>query len=862
MIKHYLVPSNYRCICNIKIIAILLLVIYPFDSLASHRIIDLDIIEIIEDTTSNTFNSEFNSTHDRYWLGGDYWANPLEDWRIKDGRLETTSTGSNRNVHLLTHLLGTARGSFTMSVELGALEVGEMGSAGFMVGVREPEINDHRSNVFYGEGLGAYIKVNGDLILAGNQKEMLTRPPLENLKLILSGEPVMHTYKLSLRVIDLQTGTELDRIEVDEIQGDQLVGNIALVNNHNSEGSRFWFKNWKISGSKIASFPARKFGPILWSMYSLNDTRQEDGYVLKISAQFPPLGDKDSHSVILQIKREDIWETVGQEKIDSDARNAMFRIPHWTADADIPYRLLYETEDKNGKIVNDEWTGIIQKDPRNSDEITIASLNCQHYNGFPYQPIVDNIKEINPDLLTFHGDQLYESNGGYGVIRDVAEQGFERATLNYLRKFYMFGWAFRDVMHSRPTIVMTDDHDVFQGNIWGEGGEAAISTDASTSSGYIMPPDWVNIVHRTQTGHNPDPYDPKPIKQNIKPWYAEMVYGGISFAVISERMFKSGPSTVNMREGRADLIETPDFDPELLDKQELSLLGERQSIFLENWIEDWSGAEMKIVLGQTPYANLNTHSGPNGERLYADLDSNGWPQTPRNNALRIFRKGFVFHLNGDQHLPTVTHYGIDKPRDAGWGFCPPGVSVGWPRWWMADQVGFDVQNRPEHGLPNTGQYIGPFGHPNYLYSVGNPITLDGVNRYVRAHNKSSGFGVVRVNTHERTIRMEAYRFLAKIGNEAIDNQFPGWPVTITQLDNYGKNRIGYLQEVSHPDSNQPVVKVFDSETDRLIYALRAPTNTFRPFVFDQGIYRVEIGDPEDVDSIEIYDNLNIINRTY
>src|SRR3546814_9903580 len=60
---------------------------------------------------------------------------------------------------------------------------------------------------------------------------------------------------------------------------------------------------------------------------------------------------------------------------------------------------------------------------------------------------------------------IYEGNGGYPIKR-TPEQ---RAILSYLGKWYMFGWAFGDVMRSRPTICTPDDHDVFQGNLWGEG---------------------------------------------------------------------------------------------------------------------------------------------------------------------------------------------------------------------------------------------------------------------------------------------------------------------------------------------------------------------------------------------------------
>ena len=89
------------------------------------------------------------------------------------------------------------------------------------------------------------------------------------------------------------------------------------------------------------------------------------------------------------------------------------------------------------------------------------------------------------------GDQLYENHGGYGLIREPAGP----AILNYLRKYYMFGWAFREAMRDRPTLCIPDDHDVFQGNIWGESGKP-MDTGRGTSSlgGYREPARMVNVV--------------------------------------------------------------------------------------------------------------------------------------------------------------------------------------------------------------------------------------------------------------------------------------------------------------------------------------------------------------------------------
>ena len=34
------------------------------------------------------FASQWLKTPDRVWLGAEYWANPLQDWRVAGGRIE------------------------------------------------------------------------------------------------------------------------------------------------------------------------------------------------------------------------------------------------------------------------------------------------------------------------------------------------------------------------------------------------------------------------------------------------------------------------------------------------------------------------------------------------------------------------------------------------------------------------------------------------------------------------------------------------------------------------------------------------------------------------------------------------------
>ncbi|MEZ5366331.1 MAG: hypothetical protein R2748_29340 [Bryobacterales bacterium] len=103
-------------------------------------------------------------------------------------------------------------------------------------------------------------------------------------------------------------------------------------------------------------------------------------------------------------------------------------------------------------------------------------FSCDHGECFPQQRMVRNIQIQDPDVVFFAGDQIYEGYGGFGVARDKPS---EEAMLDYLRKYWQFGWTWRSILKDRPSVVIPDDHDVFQGNIWGQAGRPLPKKEAS-----------------------------------------------------------------------------------------------------------------------------------------------------------------------------------------------------------------------------------------------------------------------------------------------------------------------------------------------------------------------------------------------
>ncbi|MGE9267135.1 MAG: alkaline phosphatase D family protein [Verrucomicrobiales bacterium] len=733
-------------------------------------------------------------TPDRVFLGGEFWANPMEDWKLAGGWATCQTSAAKRNLHSLTHQITKNAGTLEMSVRLRLPEnAGPKTSGGFRIGVRS-ELDEVKSNAFAHNGVNFGLR--GDQIFSSHTQKALSRKPKgREVLLTLSGVTQGGQFIATVRAHE-PDGTLLGEVS-HPVQPQYLKGNIALVSQFDGKGNRpgkadtggCAFTDWQVGGSLIENRPSQKFGPLLWSMYALSNSRSAEGHVLKLSALTGPLRSDEPQEIELwtQPGGQGEWQKTATATLDTDAWIAIFRLPNWDASKETPYELRYHEKLSDGSVKSDTWSGLIKAEPKDR-ALRFGALTCQNDYAFPYAPVAENLLRLDPDMLYFSGDQLYEAHGGFGIIRDPADP----AILNYLRKFYQFGWSFREAMKDRPTLCLPDDHDVFQGNYWGEGGAAmkVKKGGASSEGGYIQPVKMVNVVHKTNVGHHPDPYDATAVKQGMSVYYGDLVWGGVSFAILSDRQFKSGPEHVDTGGGRADHVADPDFDTSVLDKDGLVLLGERQEKFLAEWSNDWREATMKVVLSQTVFANVATHHGGPDGFLKADLDSGGWPQTPRDRAIDLIRASKALHINGDQHLTTLVQYGVKAQRDSNWSFCSPAIAVGYPRWWRPDDMGMDHQNRPAHGHENTGEFIDGLGNKAYVYAVGNPIVPKASHRYQKAHEKGSGFGLVTIDPRKKTYHIESFRFLIDATDGKADNQFPGWPVTLHQDENAGQNRLG------------------------------------------------------------------------
>ena len=106
-----------------------------------------------------------------------------------------------------------------------------------------------------------------------------------------------------------------------------------------------------------------------------------------------------------------------------------------------------------------------------------------------------------------------------------------------------------------------------------------------------------------------------------------------------------------------------------------------------------------------------------------------------------------------------------------------------------------------------------------------------------------GFGVVRFDKTKRKITMECWPRMTDPTNPQ-SRQYEGWPRTIRQIDNYGRQATAWLPEIQVRGINNPVVRIIDEKSGELLYTIRVSGTSFRPKVFRKGLYTIQIGETE------------------
>jgi hypothetical protein len=711
------------------------------------------ILTLILSLTSPLGAAQFRSDWQgsRPWVGPEYWASPLYDWQTVDGAVVALAA-KDRLLHLLSHHpLAPEKGfqmHVTVEIPTDNQKPGPAGlRAGMAVGVKGLMDDPRHIAVWPMQRIDAVIRADGHLALGRDALSEQKLPGTGAVDLVL-------TYANRELLLTGSRDGKSASVRM-PAQPDDLTGNLCLVTsgpakpNDKHPATRVRFENWHAQGEAIAGTGVEPFGPILWTQYT------REGNLVKCSVQMAPMGDADAKEVKLDLKQAGEWRETGSAAIDPLARTAVLKLDVPAGAAE--YRVRYPW--KGGDAA---WSGTFAADPAGSGRpMKIAVFSCDNGYAFPLPTLTRNVAIQNPDMLFFAGDQIYESYGGFGIVRTPVD----KAMLDYLRKFYQFGWTWRDLLKDKPSIILPDDHDVFQGNLWGSGGRHSKFQDAG---GYMMPVPWVKAVERTQTAHLPDPVDPTPLNSGIGVYFTKMTWGGVPMAIIEDRKWKSGPNSVLPKGAK-----NAKLGAEAVDPPAASLLGERQERFLNGWAAATRDEPLRLVLSQTIFCKGHTHTGPTLKKNHFDWDSNGWPRSGRQRALQPLKGNRTLMLHGDQHLGLLVRHGVADWADGPWAFMVPGTANGWPRaWW------------PDDGRI-TGDFTDPFGNKFSVLAAANPEKGSNTLKPRRtdppevvAHRKGSGHGIVIIAPDRKSAVIEMWRYQFDADHPKPGDQFDGFPQTL------------------------------------------------------------------------------------
>ncbi len=821
------------------------------------------------------------------WIGRHFWQNSYRDWAQANGRIEVVKPGGDRSAVITTHSLDASK-AFKLTTQCGILEKAkakQTGWGGFKLGLRGRWIHTEiwMNQMVTSHGTPAGITDDGTLFIGEVVKNSPKLTVLDHVALTLTAKPSGDDVELTLSA---KSKTETKSLTA-KLPAKLVTGMFALTshngplksmvfteNKRNGNGTlAHWFDEFQATGDGVQETPERQFGPIAFNQFVTSSG------TMRMNVQLAPLDIRYTQSLSLEVKQGSEWKKIADSRYNQPSSSALFNIPRWDTASDVPYRIVWQGTGFDGKPYTYHYGGTVKAEPLKRD-VVLGSFNCMAWKGFPYAGCVEQMKKINPDILAFTGDQLYERAGGYGCISGP----YEDSRLNYFQHWFLHGLAFRELLANTASMTINDDHDVFHGNIWGEAGKAADNTKKGAagkqdSGGFKMYPEFVNLVQQSQCGHLPPSPNTAPVKQGIETYYTEVRYAGVSFAVLEDRKWKSAPKNIHTdTEVYNGFFRDPTYAADTAKVREVSakaeLLGKRQEQFLEEWAADWSeGTWMKCAVSQTvfntgateglniklPWDRYHPNNFPmpgawpsNASKPSHDMDANGWPAVARDRSVHLLRKAFAPHIAGDQHLGSMIRYGLEEHDSGSIAFCVPAASTGWARLWMPKTPGelddsFIGQLKGDGFAFDPKNYCGKF-----LDGHGNKFTmLAAANPYKQTkrtpafyYDPNPGYGIITFHRDSHDITLAAWPAWSGPGGKGDEGRpYAGWPLRVKQTDNYDRTAKGFLPTVEL--KGKPIVQVINDTTGEIEYTLRPAGKSFRPRVFDAAAkYTLRVGDPD------------------
>ncbi|MDD8020901.1 MAG: hypothetical protein PHU81_06935 [Acidobacteriota bacterium] len=815
---------------------------------------------------ADDFKLDLSLEINRPWPGPDFFASNFEDWQVKTGRLQCLTPALNRYVYFLTGemegLAGGFQASFKAKINSSVSRPRLKNYIGLRVGIKGKD-GDYRQSAVAGGGLDLGLTTDGLLFIGDLEsvssietQEIIKAALMTGVEFKIRVEINDGGYQLELGLYELQNGKLLNKLEDNGPESEKVKGGLALVsslpemkiNQSSLSVSEFW--QLELEGDLLETHPERQLGPLAFTLYSLNRSQ------LKLRAQAIPGSLPEESLVAFEVEDNGQWQRTASEKIQPENAGVLFSIKDWNSKQTVTYRLVIL--DKNGQETRlPSFRGQISSEPDNPEEIRLAVLASGSEIDYPYSQVVASLKNLNPDVLFFGGNQVF----GRPPAWWQEEVSPDRLKQEYLRQWILFGWAFADLLKDRPAIITPEARDYFQLKLWGNGGKTDAGEKASNfilgqdEGGFLLPAEFIRLVLVTQTSHLPDSPAPELTGIGLKPYYCQVNYGGLSLAVLDDRMFKTPPGSAlpeaKIRNGWA---ENPAFDVlKEAEAKRADLHGKDQLDFLQGWAEDWSGqVEFKAALSQSLWVCLETTPAgvagdealfksppplpgeyPPDDQPTADFNSGGWPKNGRDEAIKILRKALAIHLAGGGGPAASLRYGLSRYDEASYAFVPKPLMAASKLRWFPRKDKTATKTAPVA----TGNLTDAFGNRFSVKAVANPsATADGGEGH-----EASGFGLVRFKK-DGTIIFENWSVTQGMSWPG-SSLLSGWPISSSFLENEGRRPAAYLPSLRFKGLDHPVVQVVEERSQEVIYTLRIKENEFRPPVFRAGTYSVCCGEP-------------------
>lgn len=769
-----------------------------------------------------SYLSQWHQLPDMVWTGADFWANQLQDWEIKEGRLRCRHTAPKRNIQLLTHPLKNDGNFLQSSIQLkmNSRNSKNEGVAGFYWGIMA-DSNDYRNICAHGNGIVAGVNQDGYLIfddlISYNQIEPDMLSEGVDLKLFLNHGGNQVRAELSV----WHRGQPMVTLQHHDISPDHLAGHIGLVADFKNKDSSRWsaeFAHWELRGDLLDHFPDRTYGPVYFAQHTVSD------HQLHLTAQIAPLY-PDIGRVELYVKTPGSdWQKTEEASIHPQARTASFKIKDWDASQPAEYRLSLPVKRLDDEIIDLPYHGAIPADPSEKDHITIIGLSgCLRSDSF-HRHLQDSSGLENADIAAFYVDR-WEWD-------EKSENSFseEVKILNYLHHWTLFGWAQQEIFKQIPSVIIEAEKStpLFKNDIEKEESDTSEKEKSNDSaSSDTSDQELTEVIHHTQSSHMPGT---KITGNKIPPPWIRWEYGGIDIGILIESRRNSEDQT----------------DPDTTEIEKT--IGE--------WTKDWENSEMKALLSPSVFRQVITPSPEKIRNEKEDETENHDPVSDPDHAekspapnrpsissdnkiISLLRKANIVHIAGKRNPPSVIQYGTKDHGDANFAFTIPALQMNPAHRWEPSSR----HHRPILGRKfYTGDFEDKNGAKMTIFAVGNPLQApDQENILV----ENTGYGIIHFNKKSQRIRFECHHLKIQ-PDQSRENPFDDWPFEIDPQDNFASRSSHFLPALTIDEAENPVIRITKKENDELvsIFRIRGASSPHIFRVEEPGQYLITVSTPD------------------